>query len=150
MTNKNLNNLARTWTVKSMALALDGDVSMMKRYDSADLAQVAKDANENGAGLTPDEVAELNKVIKSVEFCKNGKFYINYTEGGKDQLWAAEWASVNFEDFNIQQFTGENKFITNGSRIDVEFNEAGGCLFTFKTTITGSKRYDAQLSIVLQ
>lgn len=150
ISNTNLNNIARTWTVKSMALALDGDVSMMKRYENGDLSQLAKDANENGAGLTADELAELNKTFNSIEFTKYGKFFINYTENGKENILAADWTSVNFEDFNISKFSEDNKFIGKGSSIDVAFNEAGGCLFTFNTTITGSKRYNAQLSVVLQ
>ena len=150
ISNTNLNNIARTWELKSMALALDGDVSMMKRYDNGDLSQLAKDANENGAGLTPDEMAELYKVIKSIEFCKNGKFYICYQENGQEKIVAAEWSSVTFENFNIKEFSEVNKFINSDSSIDVVFNEVGGCLFTFKTTIMGSKRYNAQLSVALQ
>lgn len=148
--NTNLNNVARTWTVKSMALALDGDVSMMKRYDNGDLSQLGRDANENGADLSADELAELNKTFNSIEFTKYGKFFINYTENGKANILAADWASVNFENFNITNFSEDNKFIGSGSSIDIAFNEAGGCLFSIKTTITGRKTYNAQLSVVLE
>ena len=148
--NTNLNNVARSWTVKTMALALDGDVSMMKRYDSGDLSQLAKDANENGAGLTADEVAQLNKTFNGVEFTKYGKLFINYTEQDKTHIVSVDWSSSDFENFLVKAISENNKFISNGSSIEVAFNEAGGCLFTFKTTIRGNKTYNAQLSVVLQ
>nr|MCR5472560.1 hypothetical protein [Prevotella sp.] len=82
LTNVDLNNICRSWTVKNMSLSLSGDVSMMKTYESGDLSQLGVDANENGANLTDDELAELNKTVLSIEFTKSFKLFLTYKENG--------------------------------------------------------------------
>jgi hypothetical protein len=147
--NVNLNNICRKWNFKDMSLSLDGDVKMMKVYQSGDLSQLGKDANENGAGLTYNELAELNKTVVSIEFTKTGKLFITYKENGKEITVCATWDSSSFEDFRIGEISDANKFLKNGSKITVIYNATGGCTMSFFTEITGSKNYKAELTINL-
>lgn len=149
LTNTDLNNICRVWTVKNMSLSLSGDVSMMKTYDSGDLSQLGKDANENGADLTQDELAELNKTVVSFEFTKTGKLFLTYKENGKEITQCASWTSTDFMDFLINEISEANKFIDANSKILVVYNAAGGCTITFFTEIKGSKHYKAQLIVNL-
>ena len=147
--NDNLNNICRKWNFKDMSLSLDGDVKMMKVYESGDLSQLGKDANENGAGLTPDELRELNKTVVSFEFTKSGKLYLTYRENGQEITECATWNSTSFEDFSIKEISEANKFVKNGSKITIIYNANGGCTITFFTEITGSKNYKAELTVNL-
>ena len=149
LNNTDLNNICRKWTFKNMSLALSGDVSMMKTYQSGDLSQLGKDANDNGAGLTQDELAELNKTILSLEFTKSGRLLLTYREGGKDVTQCATWTSSDFLTFVIQEISEANKFIDANSKVEVAYNAVGGCTITFFTKIKGTKNYDAQLIINL-
>ena len=149
MSNTALNNICRKWNFKDMSLSLDGDVKMLKVYQSGDLSQLGKDANENGAGLTIDELGKLNKTVLGFEFTRSGKLYLTYKEAGKEVTECASWDSKNFEDFVINNVTNPNKFISNGSKISIIYNANGGCTITFFTNITGSKNYKAELTINL-
>ena len=150
LTNVDLNNICRSWTVKNMSLSLSGDVSMMKTYENGDLSQLGVDANENGANLTADELAELNKTVLSIEFTKSMKLFLTYKENGKEVTQCASWTSSDFKEFLVKEISEANKFIDQNSTIQVVFNNAGGCTITFFTTIKGSKNYDAQLIINLE
>lgn len=148
--NVDLNNICRKWYFKNMALSLSGDVSMMKTYTSGDLSQLGKDANENGAGLTADELAELNKTILALEFTKSGKLYFSYKEDGAEVTQCATWNSTDYLNFLINEISEANKFIDKNSKIQVIYNATGGCTITFFTTIKGTKRYDAQLTVNME
>lgn len=150
LTNVDLNNICRSWTVKNMSLSLSGDVSMMKTYENGDLSQLGVDANENGANLTADELAELNKTVLSIEFTKSMKLFLTYKENGKNVTQCASWSSSDFKEFLVKEISEANKFIDQNSTIQVVYNNAGGCTITFFTTIKGSKNYDAQLIINLE
>ena len=150
LTNVDLNNICRSWTVKNMSLSLSGDVSMMKTYENGDLSQLGVDANENGANLTADELAELNKTVLSIEFTKSMKLFLTYREKGQNVTQCASWTSSDFKEFLVKEISEANKFIDQNSTIQVVFNNAGGCTITFFTTIKGSKNYDAQLIINLE
>ncbi|SNU04873.1 hypothetical protein SAMN06298211_11136 [Prevotellaceae bacterium MN60] len=150
LTNVDLNNICRSWTVKNMSLSLSGDVSMMKTYENGDLSQLGVDANENGANLTADELAELNKTVLSIEFTKSMKLFLTYKENGKEVTQCASWTSSDFQEFLVKEISEANKFIDQNSTIQVVYNNAGGCTITFFTTIKGSKNYDAQLIINLE
>lgn len=150
LTNTDLNNICRLWTVKNMSLSLSGDVSMMKTYESGDLSQLGKDANENGADLTADELAELNKTVISLEFTRSFKLFLTYKENGKEVTQCASWDSTDFKDFLIKEISEANKFIDNDSKVQVIYNAAGGCTITFFTEIKGNKTYKAQLIINLE
>ena len=150
LTNVDLNNICRSWTVKNMSLSLSGDVSMMKTYENGDLSQLGVDANENGANLTADELAELNKTVLSIEFTKSMKLFLTYKENGKEVTQCASWTSSDFKEFLVKEISEANKFIDQNSTIQVVYNNAGGCTITFFTTIKGSKNYDAQLIINLE
>lgn len=150
LTNVDLNNICRSWTVKNMSLSLSGDVSMMKTYENGDLSQLGVDANENGANLTADELAELNKTVLSIEFTKSMKLFLTYREKGQNVTQCASWTSSDFQEFLVKEISEANKFIDQNSTIQVVYNNAGGCTITFFTTIKGSKNYDAQLIINLE
>lgn len=150
LTNVDLNNICRSWTVKNMSLSLSGDVSMMKTYENGDLSQLGVDANENGANLTADELAELNKTVLSIEFTKSMKLFLTYREKGQNVTQCASWTSSDFKEFLVKEISEANKFIDQNSTIQVVYNNAGGCTITFFTTIKGSKNYDAQLIINLE
>ena len=127
LTNTDLNNICRVWTVKNMSLSLSGDVSMMKTYENGDLSQLGKDANENGAD----------------------KLFLTYKENGKEVTQCASWDSTDFKDFLIKEISEANKFIDNDSKVQVIYNAAGGCTITFFTEIKGNKTYKAQLIVNL-
>ena len=139
LTNVDLNNICRSWTVKNMSLSLSGDVSMMKTYENGDLSQLGVDANEN-----------VNKTVLSIEFTKSMKLFLTYKENGKEVTQCASWTSSDFKEFLVKEISEANKFIDQNSTIQVVFNNAGGCTITFFTTIKGSKNYDAQLIINLE
>ena len=149
LTNVDLNNICRSWTVKNMSLSLSGDVSMMKTYENGDLSQLGVDANENGANLTADELAELNKTVISLEFTRSFKLFLTYKENGKEVTQCASWDSTDFKDFLIKEISEANKFIDNDSKVQVIYNAAGGCTITFFTEIKGNKTYKAQLIVNL-
>ena len=150
LNNVDLNNICRKWTFKDMALSLSGQVSMMKTYQSGDLSQLGKDANDNGAGLTAEELAELNKTIVSLEFTKTGKLFFIYKENGKEITESATWNSSDFLNFIVDKISDANKFIDKNSKIQVAYSANGGCTISFFTKITGSKTYDAQLIVNLE
>ena len=150
ISNVNLNNICRKWTFKDMALSLSGHVSMMKTYQSGDLSQLGKDANDNGAGLTAEELAELNKTIVSLEFTKTGKLFFIYKENGKEITESATWNSSDFLNFIVDEISEANKFIDKNSKIQVAYSANGACTISFFTKITGSKTYDAQLTVNLE
>lgn len=150
LNNVDLNNICRKWTFKDMALSLSGQVSMMKTYQSGDLSQLGKDANDNGAGLTAEELAELNKTIVSLEFTKTGKLFFIYKENGKEITESATWNSSDFLNFIVDEISDANKFIDKNSKIQVAYSANGGCTISFFTKITGSKTYDAQLTVNLE
>ena len=150
ISNVNLNNICRKWTFKDMALSLSGQVSMMKTYQSGDLSQLGKDANDNGAGLTAEELAELNKTIVSLEFTKTGKLFFIYKENGKEITESATWNSSDFLNFIVDEISEANKFIDKNSKIQVAYSANGACTISFFTKITGSKTYDAQLTVNLE
>ncbi len=150
-----LNNIARTWTVRSLFLTLDGDVSLSKLVQSGNLEEFIDEAQKRGAGLSKDEENQLRKIVKSFTLDKNGNFIIEYTENDKSNyVEAGKWKwhgtgtkqlSLTFKDLDMG-----NKFLSNNSIIDVDFNAAGGCTFTLNTEIKGSKNYKANLIIVLK
>ena len=150
LNNVDLNNICRKWNFKDMALSLSGQVSMMKIYQSGDLSQLGKDANDNGAGLTADELAQLNKTIVSLEFTKTGKLFFIYKENGKEITECATWNSSDFLNFIVDKISDANKFIDKNSKIQVVYSANGGCTISFFTKITGSKTYDAQLTVNLE
>lgn len=150
ISNVDLNNICRKWTFKDMALSLSGQVSMMKTYQSGDLSQLGKDANDNGAGLTAEELAELNKTIVSLEFTKTGKLFFIYKENGKEITESATWNSSDFLNFIVDEISEANKFIDKNSKIQVAYSANGACTISFFTKITGSKTYDAQLTVNLE
>ena len=150
LNNVDLNNICRKWTFKDMALSLSGQVSMMKTYQSGDLSQLGKDANDNGAGLTAEELAELNKTIVSLEFTKTGKLFFIYKENGKEITESATWNSSDFLNFIVDEISEANKFIDKNSKIQVAYSANGACTISFFTKITGSKTYDAQLTVNLE
>ena len=150
-----LNNIARTWTVKSLFLTLEGDVSLSKLVQSGRLEEFIEEAQKRGAGLSKEEENQLRKTIKSFTLDKNGNFIIEYLENDKTNYVEAgkwEWYGNGTSQFSLtfKDLDMGNKFLSNNSIIDVDFNAAGGCTFTLNTEIKGSKSYKANLIVVLK
>ena len=148
--NTNLNNICRNWNFNGMKLALYGDVSMTKSYQTGYLKQLGTDANDNGADLSDDELDELDKTVQGIEFTMTGKLYLKYIEDGKDKTICAEWNSSNFTEFIIEDISEANKFIDKDSKINVNFDANGTCSATFYTKIKGGKNYEAYLTVYLK
>lgn len=147
-------NIARTWKVEQMKLTLEGPTiktpgSITK--NGGDLSQFVKEAQERGAGLTADEVAELNKTAVGLTLDKNGMFFIEYDEKTEACSW--KWADENETqlrlDINDSEFG--NRFYSEKSNVSVKFFASGVCNFTMQTTVTGNGRdYIATLLFVLK
>lgn len=147
----NTANIARTWTVKTMKLVLEGDVSLAKTEHSGNLKVFADAAQEEGANLTASEMAALSKYIKYVTLDKTGMFAIEYLYGGSEACtWSWADAAQTMIKLNLRVNTEfGNKFLADNSFIHIDLNPSG-CVFTLNTTITGSKSYKATMTMVLE
>lgn len=149
-----LTNLARTWNVKSMFLTLSGDVDLSKYEESGNMEVFVAEARKRDAGLTPTEEAQLSKVIKSFSADKNGNLFIEYVEkDGTHLTEAAKWywnASMTGIVIKFRDTAMGNKFMSDNSQIDLEFNASGGLTLGLNTDIKGTKNYHANLIVVLK
>ena len=55
-----MSNLCRTWIVLGIVIDIKGDVNAFREFEGGNLYEMALYANEQGAGLTADELQELN------------------------------------------------------------------------------------------
>lgn len=152
----NLNNIARTWTVQSMFLELEGDVSLSKLENSGNLEVFLDEALKRNVKLDENEKAQLKRTVNGFIVDKNGNFIIEYTEH-KDGSTYAEVASWTWNgnktdelSFKFRNSEYGNKFLSDNSTIKVEFNAAGGCTFSLSTDVSGSQKYKANLIVVLK
>lgn len=145
-------NLARTWTVASMNIVLEGDVDLTKIVYSGNLKEFADAAQEAGAELNEEEIRALSKNVSSVSFDKSGLFSIEYSNGTTDAAcW--QWTEGERQEYiHLTQRGGAefgNKFLSDRSVIKVDFTPSSVAL-TMDTDIKGSKSYTATLTIVLK
>lgn len=147
-------NLCRTWNVKSLFLTLSGGVDLSKYEESGNLEVFVAEARKRDVGLTPEEEAQLSKVIKTITADKNGNLFIEYVEkDGTHLTEAAKWnwnASKTGIVIKFRDTEMGNKFMSDNSQIDLEFNTSGGLTLGLNTDIKGTKNYHANLIVVLK
>ena len=160
-------NICRTWTIEQMTLTLkDNKVSGKSKITdftltekSGNLKPLADKAQNNNAGLTPDEYDELCKAILGVTLNKAGQLSIEYSTGLTDAcLWS--WGSSDQTSIELKSEKGEkfgNKFLNEKSRITVIFwpvSEGypnGLAHFIITTTVdTANKNYDATIDFTVK
>ena len=149
-------NICRTWTVVQMNITLEGDVDLAMTENSGNLKRFADEAQKQGADLTADELAELDKTFKSISLDKNGLFSIEYYEN-KDNSVSSEactwsWTDEAAQKLKLKLRDGSdfgNKFLSDDTTIKADFNPTGAT-FTLNTEIKGSKNYKATVTIVLR
>ena len=104
--------------------------------------------------MTPEEEAQLSKVIKTITADKNGNLFIQYIEkDGTHLTEAAKWtwnASKTGIVIKFRDTEMGNKFMSDNSQIDLEFNTSGGLTLGLNTDIKGTKNYHANLIVVLK
>ena len=150
-----LDKIARSWTVQSLFLTLEGDVSLSKLEQSGNLEVFMLEARKRDAGLTKDEEEQLKKTVKGFTLDKAGNFIIEYAENADGSSYSEvctwSWNGSRTDQFKMDMGTDMgNKFLSNSSIVNVEFNAAGGCTFSMNTEIKGSKNYRANLIVVLK
>lgn len=144
--------LCRTWIILGMTIEYqeDGKDAVFREFDGGNLSEVAAYANDQGAGLTSDELAELDRNISNVVVEKSGLILINYTNRSND---AAQWSWANSEQtqlkIKLKDSEMGNKFLSDNTAIDVAFKDVR-CVLKLKNRITGSKNYNVALALRLQ
>lgn len=148
-------NLCRTWNVKSLFLTLSGGVDLSKYEDSGNMEVFVAEARKRDVGLTAKEEEQLSKTILSITPDKNGNLFIDYAE--KDGTISTEVAKWEWIDSAMSGITIKfrdtemgNKFMSDNSQIDLEFNTSGGLTLGLNTDIKGTKNYHANLIVVLK
>ena len=139
-----------------MNITLEGDVDLAMTENSGNLKRFADEAQKQGADLTADELAELDKTFKSISLDKNGLFSIEYYEN-KDNSVSSEactwsWTDEAAQKLKLKLRDGSdfgNKFLSDDTTIKADFNPTGAT-FTLNTEIKGSKNYKATVTIVLR
>ena len=145
------NNLCRTWKIQGVTIEYqeDGEDAVFREFDNGNLREVAEYANDQGAGLTNDELAELDRIISNVVVDKSGLIVINYTNRPSD---AAKWSWANNEQtqLNIKLKDSEmgNKFLNDNTTIGIAFKDKR-CVLKLKTRVTGNKNYNVALALRL-
>lgn len=148
-------NICRTWTVVQMNITLDGDVDLAMTENSGNMKRFADEAQKQGADLTADELAELDKTFKSISLDKNGLLSIEYYENSdksvSSQACTWSWTDEAVQKLQLRKRDGStfgNKFLSDDTAIKADFNPSG-VTFTLNTEIKGSKNYKVTLTIVL-
>ena len=150
-TDSRTKNVARTWSVLSMNIVLEGDVNISKLENSGNLKVFADEAQNAGANLSQGDYNALCKVIKTITLDKNGLFVIEYDNNTSD---VCTWKWVN-EEKKVMSLTPHkntecgNKFLPANSTVTVDFTKQSTA-FTLKTDISDSKHYTAVLTVVME
>ena len=144
--------LCRTWTILGITIEYqeDGKDAVFRDFDNGNLKEVAEYANDQGAGLTSDEMEELDRNISNVVVDKSGLIVINYTNRNSD---AAQWSWANSEQtqlkIKLKDSEMGNKFLSDNTAISVAFKDTR-CVLKLKNRITGNKNYNVALALRLQ
>lgn len=145
------NNLCRTWKMQAVTIEYqeDGKDAVFREFDNGNLKEVAEYANDQGAGLTSDELAELDRIISNVVVDKSGLIVINYANRASD---AAQWSWANDEQtqlkIKLKDSEMGNKFLNDDTTIGVAFKDKR-CVLKLKTRVTGNKNYHVALALRL-
>ena len=144
-----LDYVAQKFQVNRMIIDLKGDVKAFKDIASANLAEIAKIAQDNGANLTDEEVKSFQKVISFVTVSRYGTIDIVYSDGKCD---SGSWNWLNNQADKMNLWLKDkgmgNKFIPENTTVDLDFS-GKQCAMKINATITGSKNYTASLTLVM-
>ena len=144
-----LDYVAQKFQVNGMIIDLKGDVKAFKELSSANLAEIAKIAQDNGANLTQSEMDSFNKVISFVSVSRYGTIDIVYSDGKCD---SGSWNWLNNQADKMNLWLKDkgmgNKFIPENTTIDLEFS-GNQCAMKLHAEITGSKNYTASLTLIM-
>ena len=144
-------NLCRTWKIQGVTIEYqeDGEDAVFREFDNGNLKEVADYANDQGAGLTSSELAELDRIISNVVVDKSGLIVINYTNRASD---AAKWSWANNEQtqlkIKLKDSEMGNKFLNDNTTIGIAFKDKR-CVLKLKTRVTGNKNYNVALALRL-
>lgn len=144
-----LSYVAQKFKVTGMMIDLKGDVKAYKELSSANLYEIAKIAQDNGANLTDEEMKSFNKVISYVTVSSYGTISIVYSDGKCD---SGSWNWLNNQADKMSLYLKDkgmgNKFIPENTTIDLSFS-GNQCAMKIHAKITGSKNYDASLTLIM-
>lgn len=142
-----MSNLCRTWIVLGIVIDIKGDVNAFREFEGGNLYEMALYANEQGAGLTADELQELNRNIESVIIEGTGLITFNYSNHASD---AASWKWNDDGTIKMTLKSSEmgNKYLNNKSTISVAYKDKR-CVLRLNTSVSDSKRYDTVLTLRL-
>lgn len=142
-----MSNLCRTWIVLGIVIDIKGDVNAFREFEGGNLYEMALYANEQGAGLTADELQELNRNIESVIIEGTGLITFNYSNHASD---AASWKWNDDGTIKMTLKSSEmgNKYLNNKSTISVAYKDKR-CVLRLNTSVSDSKHYDTVLTLRL-
>lgn len=143
-----MSNLCRTWIVLGIVIDIKGDVNAFREFEGGNLYEMALYANEQGAGLTADELQELNRNIESVIIEGTGLITFNYSNHASD---AASWKWNDDGTIKMTLKSSEmgNKYLNNKSTISVSYKDKR-CVLRLNTSVSDGKHYDTVLTLRLQ
>lgn len=146
-------DIVSTWKVRGLSVEVTGKDSKnagFKDFPSGDLNEIVKEAEAQGATLTDEEKADLNKTLEAVTF-RSDKVTFDYNTGESDVAkW--NWTNTNTcDEINIKFDAGMgNKFMVNDPSVSVEFNKEKKYMnITLDAKLQGSKDLNACLVIYL-
>ena len=142
-----MSNLCRTWIVLGIVIDIKGDVNAFREFEGGNLYEMALYANEQGAGLTADELQELNRNIESVIIEGTGLITFNYSNHASD---AASWKWNDDGTIKMTLKSSEmgNKYLNNKSTISVSYKDKR-CVLRLNTSVSDGKHYDTVLTLRL-
>ena len=144
-----LTYVCQKFLVKSMIIECKGDVKVYKTVNGGNLLEVYNIANDKGANLTDEDKKGFNKVVKYVSVSRFGELNIVYADNTCD---GGNWDWVKGQTDQMTLWLKDkgmgNKFIPENPKIDLEFS-GNTCSMTIHATITGSKNYEASLTLIM-
>ena len=150
-----LTKIARTWKVDNMKLTLESEDKDFKSLSmieySGKLSAFVAEVKARDTGFSDEDIARLDKEIKSLTLDKTGMFDIEYTDGSSDvAVWS--WKDGNYANIALKLKDSEagNKFIQDNTNIAVSFAD-NKCRFLMVTTLerSGKLPFVATLNVVM-
>lgn len=142
-----MTNLCRTWIVLGIVIDIKGDVNAFREFEGGNLYEMALYANEQGAGLTADELQELDRNIESVIIEGTGLITFNYSNRASDAAsW--KWNDDGTIKMTLKNSEMGNKYLNNKSTISVAYKDKR-CVLRLSTSVSDNKNYDTVLTLRL-
>lgn len=147
-------DIISTWAVRGLTVDIvnknDPNDGVFKSFPDGNFNALVKEAEDQGANISPEDKAELNKTLKTVTF-RAGKLTFDYDNGKSD---AATWKWVNAktcDEITVSLETGMgNKFLVDDPAVSVEFNKAKKYMnITLDAELAGNSK-DIQVSLTIQ